>query len=108
MNMKQTTNEAQAPTSHFRYGRASCIIFGLTLLVWLGFFTAFESLFVGLSPTMERWLGIVTLLLPSVVGMVLGGIGRAKPPQNKLLALIGLLLNTMLLVFFTFILALAG
>lgn len=85
-------------------------MFLIAMLVWIVGFTLFESALVarGLSPTAERWLVAGALVLPSVIGMALGGIGLLQAQQSKAWALAGLVLNTLVAVFFALVLAFGG
>jgi hypothetical protein len=108
MNMKPPNRRAQAPGSRVGYGIVSCLVFVLTMLVWLVVFTRYDSIFLGLSPATERWLVFATLLLPAVAGIMLGAVGLRQPQQRKAWALTGLLLNSVIALFFTLIPLFAG
>lgn len=106
--MKVQPPETQTPRQSQGYGIASCILFAIILLVWLASSTVFEPAFVGVSPTTERWLLVVLLVLPAIIGAALGAIGLRQAREKKLWSWIGMLLNGVFALFFAAILAFAG
>jgi hypothetical protein len=88
-------------------GAKSLALFGLSLL-FLFLLTLFESLLLNLSTTAERILSFLLLVLPAVIGVVLGVLGvRAR--ENRLwMSVLGILLNALFALFHVFVLSFAG
>jgi hypothetical protein len=98
----------QRPTPRKRFGLFSILIFLGTLLVYLLVFGVFEQAILGLSEAGERWLAIVLVVLPVTAGAILGAFGLVRPGQNRLLAVLGLVLNALFALFIRFVLTVAG
>jgi hypothetical protein len=91
----------------FRHGIISCAMFGITfgLLV----ITSLIDLYLGaLSLTAQRWLGLLTVVVPPAIGVGIGIIGLRQPGRDRLLALVGVILNTLVTLFFVAVLVFAG
>jgi hypothetical protein len=58
--------------------------------------------------TAQRWIGLVTLVLPALLGAVFGGMGLARSRENRGLAWGGLILNGLWVIVFAAILSFAG
>ena len=88
-------------------GAKSLALFGLSLL-FLILLTLFESLLLNLSITEERILSFLVLVLPAVLGVVLGVLGvRAR--ENRLwMSVLGIILNALFALFHFFVLSFAG
>jgi hypothetical protein len=88
-------------------GAKSLALFGLSLL-FLVLLTLFESLLLNLSTTAERILSFLLLVLPAVLGVVLGVLGvRAR--ENRLwMSVLGILLNALFALFHVLVLSFAG
>jgi hypothetical protein len=88
------------------YGLASCALFLVAVAVLIIISTLFDSSLGGLSLTAQRWIGYLTLVLPAIVGVILGALGLRRP--KKAPAIIGLVLNTLFALYFTLVLSFAG
>ena len=88
-------------------GAKSLALFGLSLLILI-LLTLFESLLLNLSTTAERILSFLLLVLPGVIGVVLGVLGvRAR--ENRLwMSVLGIVLNALFALFHVFVLSFAG
>lgn len=96
-------------TQHGRsYGVASCAVFAITLLIFLATSTLFDPYLGSFSLDTQRWIGVVILVLPPVIGAVLGLIGVRQRAGSKALAVSGLCLNTLIALFFALVLFFAG
>lgn len=89
-----------------RYGLASCAMFLLAIVILIVATTLFDTSLGGLSPTAQRWIGFGTLVLPALVGVILGGIGLRQPRRAP--AIVGLVLNTLFALYFALVLSFAG
>ncbi|HEY0606638.1 MAG TPA: hypothetical protein VGD58_27175, partial [Herpetosiphonaceae bacterium] len=59
-----------------------------------------------LSLTAQRWIGYLTLVLPALIGVILGVLGLRQ--RKKALAIVGLVLNTLFALYFALVLSFAG
>jgi hypothetical protein len=96
------------PGPRLSLGLISLLIFLAIFIIYILLFGVFESLIVGLSQTAERLLAFVLLVLPAIVGAVLGALGLLRPGQNRLLAALGLVLNLLFGLFIACVLSVAG
>jgi hypothetical protein len=88
-------------------GTQSILLFILSLL-FLFLLTLFESSLSGLSLTAERIISALLLVLPGVIGMVLGIMGILRKEPRVWVAILGLILNTLFVLFQTAVLLFAG
>jgi hypothetical protein len=88
-------------------GTQSIFLFILSL-VFLFLLTLFESSLSGMSLTAERIISALLLVLPGVIGMVLGMIGVLRKEARVWVAVFGLILNTLFVLFQTAVLLFAG
>lgn len=88
-------------------GAASISLFVLSI-IFLLLLTLFESSFSGLSPTAERIISTLLLVVPSLLGVILGVLGILRKDGRVWLSVIGLILNALFAVFFSFLLSFAG
>ena len=77
-------------------------------LVMLGLLTVFESLLVGVPPSMERWISLLLLILPSLLGVVFGILSLTRKERRAWIAIAGILLNAFFALFNILVLAFAG
>jgi hypothetical protein len=89
------------------YARTSLVLFGISIL-FLIVLTVFETALVGASPSVERILTFLALVLPAAAGSVLGGVSLARREGKTWLALAGLLLNGLFALFHLGIVLFAG
>lgn len=94
------------PGTRPSYGLASCAMFLAALAVFILTSTLLDSSLGQLSLTAQRWIGYLTLVLPALVGVILGGLGLRQ--RQRALAIVGLVLNTLFALFFTLVLSFAG
>ncbi len=85
----------------------SLLLFGLSI-VFLMLLTLFESSLVGISATTERVLSAFLLVVPGIVGVVLGVLSIQRKENKNGIAVTGILLNALFALFFTFVLSFAG
>lgn len=102
MNRHISTRSKQQP----RYGLASCILLLVAVAVLIVTSTLFDTSMGQLSLTVQRWIGFGTLVLPALVGAILGGLGLRQP--RRALAIVGLALNTLFALYFGLVLLFAG
>jgi len=70
--------------------------------------TLFESLLSGLSLTTERIISAVLLILPGVVGIIFGAMSLRRKELPRWVAILGMLLNGVFVLFHIFLLSFAG
>ena len=80
----------------------------LISLLMLGLLTLFESLFVGVSPGVERWISLLLLVLPSALGVVFGALSLNRKERRAWIAIAGILLNAFFALFNILVLSFAG
>ena len=85
----------------------SLFLFGLSV-VFLVLSTLFESALVGISTTAERIITFSLLVLPAVIGAVLGALSLAQKEASSWLAITGIVLNTLFALFHLMIILFAG
>ncbi|HEY0738312.1 MAG TPA: hypothetical protein VGD69_25565, partial [Herpetosiphonaceae bacterium] len=88
-----------------RYGLISCAIFLVAVAILL-ISSLFASALGQLSLTTQRWIGYLTLVLPALIGVILGGLGLRQ--HKKALAIVGLVLNTLFALYFGLLFSFAG
>ncbi len=88
-------------------GAKSLALFGLSLL-FLVLLTLFESVLLNLSITGERILTALLLILPAVIGVILGILGILRKESRPWMSILGILLNVLFVLFFVFLLSFAG
>jgi len=96
------------PQSPSPYVIASYVLFGIALTLFLMTGVVLDSTLAALPITTQRWIGATTLVLPALIGLLLGVVGLFQPGTRKLVAGIGYLLNALFAAFFTLVLVLAG
>ena len=85
----------------------SLLLFGLSVLFLIAW-TAFEYAFVGISPAMERILTFALLVLPAAMGAVFGAISLVKREGKTVLAITGIILNSIFALFHLMLVLFAG
>ena len=88
-------------------GMQSILLFILSLL-FLFLLTLFESSLSGLSLTAERIISALLLVLPGVIGIVLGIMGILRKELPVWVAGLGMILNGLFVLFQTGVLLFAG
>jgi len=89
------------------FAAASLTLFVVSILFLL-LLTLFESSLTNMSMTAERLVSAILLVLPGVVGVILGVISLLRKEAKRWMAVLGILLNALFALFFTFVLAFAG
>ena len=85
----------------------SLFLFGLSILFFVGL-TVFESALVGMAPGTERWVTLFLLILPGVIGAVLGVLSLVRKEGPAGLAITGIVLNTLFALFHLMLVLFAG
>ncbi|HZM23165.1 MAG TPA: hypothetical protein VFC02_15555 [Anaerolineales bacterium] len=88
-------------------GAKSLALFVLSLL-FLVLLTLFESLLSGLSLTAERVISALLLVLPGLIGIVLGVLSMLRKEPRVWVAILGVILNALFVLFQTAVLFFAG
>ena len=87
-------------------GRSLALL--LLSVVFLILITVFESSLAAMSPTGERILSLLLLVLPAVVGSGLGILSVIRKEPRSWLGLLGAVLNGLFALFHIFLLSFAG
>jgi len=85
----------------------SLILFGISVIILFGI-TLFDSLFSDLSPTLERIILFLLLVLPSVVGAIFGVMSLIRKEPGPWFGILGSFLNGLFALFHLFLLSFAG
>ena len=85
----------------------SLLFFGLSVLLQLAL-TRFESALVGVSPGVERVITLLLLVVPAVIGAVLGAMSIARHEGQTGRAIAGIALNSLFALFHLFLILFAG
>jgi len=85
----------------------SLLMFGLVIL-FLTILTLTEAATSGVSSAFQRFLTALALILPSAYGAILGVLSLIRKEGRAWPAVIGLLLNGLFALFFTFLVLFAG
>ena len=88
-------------------GATSMLLFGLSIL-FLVLITLFETNLSGLSNTSEKLLSLSLLVVPGIIGVVLGVLGIVRKEQRIWIACLGILLNALFALFQLFVISFAG
>lgn len=88
-------------------GAKSLALFAVSLL-FLILITLFESSFSGMSLNAEKTLSALLLVVPAVIGIVLGVLGINRKEANRWMAILGILLNSLFALFQIFVISFAG
>lgn len=103
-----TTSRAPGAATVDRFGIASCVVFAVTLVLFIATTVLFDSQLGNQSLDTQRLIGFATLVLPFTIGAILGVIGIARSQPRKILSIVGLIINTAAALFFGAVLLLAG
>lgn len=88
-------------------GAKSLALFAVSVLFLL-FITLFESSLSGMSLTAEKIFSALLLVLPGVIGIVLGVLGLLRKESGRWMAFLGILLNALFALFQVFVISFAG
>lgn len=88
-------------------GAKSLALFAVSVL-FLILITLFESSLAGMSLTAEKILSALLLVVPAVIGIVLGVLGINRKEANRWMAILGILLNALFALFQIFVILFAG
>ena len=86
---------------------ASLILFGLSLILLL-LLTFFEAALLGMSPEAERIISLLGLVLPAGIGAILGLMSLTRKEGVAMLAIAGIVLNTLFALFHLMVILFAG
>ena len=89
------------------FGAKSIALFVISV-IFLVLLTLFESSLTSLSSTAERIIGVLFLVLPALVGVILGGMSLARKESKPWVAIFGVLFNALFALFHLFVLSFAG
>ena len=85
----------------------SILLFLLSIL-FLILLTVFEASLSGLSLMAERILSAVLLVLPGVIGLMLGIMSLVRKESKRWVAFLGIFLNAVFALFHIFVISFAG
>ena len=88
-------------------GMKSLLLFLLSV-VFLVLLTLFESSLTALPVTAERIFSILLLVLPGMIGILLGIMGIVRKESSRWIAFLGILLNGIFALFHLFVLSFGG
>lgn len=92
---------------NFSFGVRSLILFALSV-VFLVLLTVFESSLIGISTAAERVISFLLLVLPGLIGIIMAVKGIVRKESKAWIAWLGVLLNSLLALFYLFVLSFAG
>ena len=87
---------------------AKSILFFLLAVLFLALMTLFEASLANLSLRTERALSLLLLVLPAVIGVVLGILSVIRKEPKPWLGILGTLLNALFALLHLFLLSFAG
>lgn len=85
----------------------SLLLFGLSVVLWI-LLTLFESALVGITLGAERLLAFLLLVVPAVIGILLGIASLARHEARAWLAITCIVLNTLFGFFQLMVILFAG
>jgi len=91
----------------FSLGMRSIALFVISV-IFLVLLTLFESSLSGLSSTSERIISFLLLVLPAIVGVMLGIMSLARKESKPWVAIVGILFNALFALFHLFVISFAG
>jgi hypothetical protein len=91
----------------FSLGVQSILLFILSI-IFLFLLTLFESSLAGMSLSAERIMSALLLVLPGVIGVVLGVLSLLRKEPRVWVAVLGVILNVIFVLFQTAVLLFAG
>jgi hypothetical protein len=89
------------------FAAASLALFVVSIL-FLFLLTLFESSLTNMSVAAERLVSAILLVLPGVIGVILGVMSVLRKEAKRWMALLGILLNALFALFHVVVLAFAG
>ena len=89
------------------FAAASLALFAVSVLFLL-LLTLFEGSLTNMSLEAERLVSVILLVLPGVIGVLLGVMSFLHKEAKRWMAVLGILLNALFALFLTFVLAFAG
>jgi len=89
------------------FAAKSLALFVIAVL-FLVFLTLFESSLIAMSGAAERFLSTILLVLPGIVGVVLGALSLRRNEMKPAMAVAGIALNALFALFHIFVLAFVG
>lgn len=87
---------------------ARSLVMLLVSVVILILLTVFESSLTSLSVSTERWLSLILLVLPAVMGLVFGVLSVIRREPRRWVGILGIVLNALFALFHLFLLSFAG
>lgn len=91
--------------SSFAYRSIAFFIISLGLLALL---TVFEASLINLSTAAERIVSALLLVLPAVIGVLMGILSLSHKEAKRRLAVLGIALNSIFALFHVLVLSFAG
>jgi len=88
-------------------GAKSLVLFAVSVL-FLILITLFESSLSGMSLSAEKILSALLLVVPAVLGIVLGVLSINRKEASRWMAILGILLNGLFALFQIFVISFAG
>ena len=88
-------------------GAKSLVFFALSVL-FLVLITLFESALSGMSLTAERLISALLLVVPGVIGIVFGVLSMLHKEPRVWVAILGVIFNSLFVLFQTAVLFFAG
>lgn len=85
----------------------SLVLFGTSVFILI-LLTGFESALPGMPGAAERSLSAVLLILPATVGVVFGILSLRRNEMKTGMAIAGITLNALFVIFHAFVLSFAG
>ncbi|HXQ33402.1 MAG TPA: hypothetical protein VN843_05220 [Anaerolineales bacterium] len=89
------------------FGAKSLVFFALSVL-FLVLITLFESALTGMSLTAERLISALLLVVPGVIGIVFGVLSMLRNEPRVWVAILGVIFNSLFVLFQTAVLFFAG
>lgn len=90
-----------------RLGVKSIFLFVLSA-IFLLLLTLFESSLSGLSLAAERFISALLLVVPGLIGVIIGTASLKRKELPRWVAILGILLNALFMLFHIFVLSFAG
>lgn len=88
-------------------GTRSIALFAISV-IFLLLFTLFDSSLAVLSLTVERIVSALFLVLPALLGVILGVMSLVRKESKPWVAILGILSNALFALFHLFVLSFAG
>jgi len=85
----------------------SLFLFGLSVVLWV-MLTLFESSLVGMSFQTEKVVTFLLLVVPTGIGAILGVTSLARREERTLMAVTGIVLNTLFAIFHLVVILFSG